>query len=204
MRELHLTPIRYLPVITPQDQEFAEQVANDFNLPIEEIEWLVRYVRHEILDDFSEYMKDSRLKETYQKLFSPDTEITGISINTNKGDLKIEVKSALYDLYFKTLMHRIKLNFKETLSSELEYLHALNERALFGMIIMYFNGTSLNDFNKNIVIGKFLIYFNLFEEKPIKTEIEWNDDPTDDQDYKHYLRSIVSSRRRKYSINPNI
>lgn len=196
MRDLHLTPEHLLPAITPDDQLFADMIIEEYDLPPDEITWLIRDVKDSIQDNFSKEMEDSRLNETYQKLFSPGTEIKGISIVTNKGTVDIKPYDSVFDLHFRRPLQRMRLNFKETLNSEIDFLTSLSRKSSFAKIIFYFEGTQLNKMRTNNAIFDFILYFKIGDS--VKTEDEWNANPTSDQTFKHYKHKTVMSRKIRY------
>lgn len=201
MNSLNLTPDNHLPELTPEDQEFAEKISEEYNLPMDEISQQIRLIRSELQDDYSEFLKDSRLKETYQELFGSGNEIRGIIIKTNKGSIDIKITDSIYDQYFKDPIRMIKRNFKETLEDELVFLHGLTIRSLFSRIIFYFEGTNLNKMQTNNAIFDYIQYFKI--GGPVKTEDDWNKNPTEDQTYRHYKNGIIKNRKKLYLRDPN-
>ena len=61
----------------------------------------------------------------------------------------------------------------------------------FKKIWQFLNTTQLGKFQRRVVAGMFLVYFDLYKVKPLMTEIEWNENPTYANTYKHYLSDTV-------------
>ena len=121
---LHMTPIDLLPPITPEDSEFANKVKDEYNnLPYDELCWLIRDIRDTLNDDHSALKKDSRFRDTYNKLFASDVEIKGVTINTNKEDLFIKADSSLFD-YFLTQIKKIHNELENKIDDKDHYLPA--------------------------------------------------------------------------------
>lgn len=206
--DLHLTPISLLSAITPEDCEFALQVKNEYNLPEDELNWLIRDIRDTLKDQFSELKEDSRLRDTYDKLFASDVEIKGITINTNKEDIYISSNVSLFD-YFLTQINKIHVQFDNTISSQDDYLSRWSKQSAFLKTMIYLSGTSLGPFQRKVVIGMVLVHFRLYKGKPLLTESEFKTKQVEGEllgydSYKHYLVEIVENRLKKYSADLNI
>jgi hypothetical protein len=193
---LHLTPIDLLTPITPEDSEFANKVSIEYNLPFDEICWLIRDVRDTLKDGFSEFKENSRLKDTFDKLFARDVEIKGICINTNKGTIDIKTSDSIYEVYFRKQVQKIRRDFKDTLNLESDFLTSISKHSAFAKILIYFMGAHLIDYKRNNAIFDFIIKLSL--GNPVMTEEEWVKDPTSDKDYKHYKNKIIRSRIKGY------
>jgi len=205
MRELFLIPEKYLPPITEKDREFSTKIQGEYNLPEDEISWLIRDVRDTIQNGFQKLKEDSRLKETYQNLFSKDTEIKEISIKTTKNTIKIKPTDSIYDNYLKKPLSKMQRDFRMTLDSENDYLTSWAEYSAFTKIMIYLSGTGMNDNKSNIALFDFIQYFKI--GGPVNNEEDWKvlktKGKTKYQDYKHYKASTVRSRKLKFQKDYN-
>jgi translation elongation factor EF-G len=68
----------------------------------------------------------------------------------------------------------------------------------FDVTVLYAHNTSLGKFQKEVLVGMFIVYFKLYWGTPVKTEEEYNENPSA-LSYKHYLSGIVQSRLKKES-----
>ena len=213
MKVLHLTPVSSLPPITPEDHNFALRIKKEYNkkkynLSFNELCWLIRDVRDTLQEGFSELKEDSRLRDTYEKLFASDVEIKGISINTNKGDIKISSTESLFN-YFLIQIKKIHSEFDKTLNSEDDFLNRMGKQSAFLKTVVYCDETSLGPFQKKVVIGMFLVHFRLYKGKPLLTEPGFKTKQSEGEllgypSYKHYLVEIVENRLKKYSSDLSI
>ncbi len=213
MRKLHLSPIEILPAITPQDQKFAVKISDEFGLPLDEISWLVRDIRHDIQDDLSELRNDSRLKDDFNKyhdlLCTADTEIQSVTITTNKGSIKIKRSDSWFE-NFEILLKKLQKKLTNDLQSENKLLNRWSKSFPFNKIFMYFYlDTYLNDNQRRIAEGLFLIHFRLHGYKTVLSENEWNiseetfiPDRTKKvkvgySDWKHYISDRMRRREER-------
>lgn len=211
MRKLHLSPIEILPAITPQDQEFAEKISGDFVLPLDEISWLVRDIRHDIQDNLSELRNDSDLKRDFKKyhdlIFAPDADLKEITITTNKGSIKVKIGDKWFG-YFAFPLKRIKDRLKKDLQSEDKILNRFSKNWKFNKVFIYFYiDTNLNDNQRRIAEGRFLLYFRMTGYKTILSEEEFNLREEDLKsvkerkvgyiDWKHYISDLMRKREER-------
>lgn len=186
-----------------QDKEFAERICQEYRLPSEEITTLIGMVREYIHDDFSSDLDDSRLRETYNLLFSQGAEIKGITIRTDRGSVEVKPHDLVYEEYFRKPLKAMKYDFRETLNKEVNFLTALSWRSAFAMIVYYFEVTPLplNKMQRNCVIFDFIQYFGMGNS--VLTEKEWKKNEPGGETYRHYKNVIVKSRKKRYLRDPN-
>lgn len=184
-----------------QDKEFAERICQEYRLPSEAITSLIGKVREYIYDDFSSDFEDSRLRETFNLLFSQGSEIKSITIRTGKGSVEVKPHDRVYEEYFRKPLKRMKSDFRETLNTEVNFLTAISWKSAFAMIVYYFEVTPLNKMQRNCAIFDFIQYFNIGD--PLMTLDQWNKDPTEDQDHRHYKDTRIKSRKKRYLRDPN-
>lgn len=208
MRKLHLSPIEILPAITPEDRKFAEKISNDFSLPLDEISWLVRDIRHDLQDDLSEMRNDSSLQDDFNRyhdrLFSADAEVQSVTITTNKGDVLIS-KSDNWFRQFSDLLIKLQQELTTDLYIETKTLNRFSRTFPFNKIFIYFfSNTNLNDNQRRIAEGLFLIHFRQKGYKEILSEEEFNRGEETlipgkkikegYPDWKHYISNTIRSR----------
>ncbi len=201
MRDLHLTPENLLPAITPQDQEFAQKIVKEFDLSIDEISWLVRDIRNGIETGgiAAECKEDSKLRSSLlhlEKLFAPKVKIKELNITTDRGTVKIKSSDPMFR-YFNSPIIRMRRKLEKELKQENDYLNSLSKKTPVNKIFLYFyEATSLNKNQVFLAIGMLMIHFQLFGNKPLWTEKEFDPD-SGYYDYKHYLSDRVRRRLKK-------
>jgi hypothetical protein len=205
---LPLTPISLLHPITPEDEVFAMKVKDEYNLPYDELCWLIRDIRDTMNDDYLAVKKDSRFRDTYNELFASDVEIKGITINTNKEDIFIKADSSLFD-YFLTQIQKIQSELENKIDDQNHYLPAWSKINALLKTDRYISGTSLGPFQKNVVIGMFLFHFKFYKGEQLLTQIEFktkqdNGELLGYDSYKHYLAEKAERCLKKFSFDPNI
>ena len=208
MRKLHLSPIEILPAITPEDREFAEKISTDFSLPLDEISWLVRDIRHDIQDDLSELRNDSSLQDDFNRyhdlLFAADAEVQSVTIATNKGNVLISRSDDWFN-HFSDLIRKLQKELSTDLYHETKKLNQFSRTFPFNKIFIYFfTDTNLNDNQRRIAEGLFLIHFRQKGYKEILSEEEFNLGEESlipgkkikegYPDWKHYISDRIRSR----------
>ena len=204
MRKLQLTPEELFPQITPEDREFALKIIAKFNVPIDEICWLIKEIRYEIPNITYEFDDDIKLKSDFQKLFASDTEIEEISITTNKGIIAFKYPDRLFN-YFSYAIYRLKMGIEREIKGSDAFYRSVLRDELYNMIMFYFTGTSLGKFQMGVAIGMFLVHFKIYKSKPIMSEQEFEANrKIEAQDYNHYLYDIVKIPLRKFLLGFSI
>lgn len=203
-----LTPISLLHPITSEDENFAMKVKDEYNLPYDELCWLIRDVRDTLNDDWSAVKKDSMFRDTYNKLFASDVEIKGITINTNKENIFISSDTSLFD-YFLIQIKKIHSKIENAIDDQDHYLPAWSKIRALLKTDCYISGTSLGPFQKNVVIGMFLFHFRLDKGKPLLSQLEFKSKQEKGEllgydSYKHYLAEKAQRCFEKFSFDPNI
>jgi hypothetical protein len=136
-------------------------------------------------------------RECNQKIFSYDAYIESITIKSNKGTVTLKHS----DPYFHKLTTPIYLIKDEHLlaseKKDKELISSAVEACLKDTILFLMSLKSLNKFQIYVIVGRILVYFNLFRGKALLTEPEYLANPKEAQDYKHYLYDIVKSRLKK-------
>lgn len=184
-----------------QDKEFADRICQQYHLPSEDITSLIGKVREYIHDDFSEDIDDSRLRETYNLLFSQGSEIKSITIHTGRGTVEVKPHDRVYEEYFRKPLKRMKSDFRETLNTEVNFLTAISWKSAFAMIVYYFEVTPLNKMQRNCAIFDFVQYFSIGNS--VLTLSEWEKDRPGGDTYRHYKNGIVKNRKKRYLRDPN-
>lgn len=184
---LHLTPIDLLPPITPEDSEFANKVSIEYNLPFDELCWLIRDIRDTLNDDNAAVKNDSRFRDTYNKLFASDVEIKGVTINTNKEDVFISSDTSWFN-YFLAQLKRINGELENSINSQDHYLNGWSKLSALLKTDQYISGTPLGPDQKKVVIGMFIFHFKLKKGRRLFTEVEFKQK----HDYSGELNGYVS------------
>ncbi len=197
--------------ITEQDREFVAGICRKYpQLDCKNLLNLVNYVR----DDFdyarqvNDGLKPLRMAdvEEFKKKLAPGTKIIRIVIETNKGPLVIYNYGNIFKNFVVTA-RKVFSKFKDYCENDKRVDHHLSYQRPAQRIYRYFSRsefeeiygdlTPLGPWARRVVIGMFLQYFQLWENTPIKSEEEWNENKTSDLTYRHYLVSVVKSHEKK-------
>jgi hypothetical protein len=192
-----LKDIDSLSPITDDDNDFATDVNKEFGVSIDDLRWLIRDIRQGLLkcqEDFNEGM--ALLDQHFWDIFcGSETELKKVSITSTLGTIDIEKSHPFWEVYFYPQILKIKsLHSKILADQKSDFKFWLIDLPL-NKIWKFFDRTSLNDFQKRVAIGMFLVHFKLWKGKPYLKKSEWNDQ-MEAQDYKHYLSDIVKTRLR--------
>jgi len=127
-------------------------------------------------------------------LFQLDAVIESITIKSNKGTITLTPKDSFFHnlvtpIYRKKLVYQAT-TFKEGIDSEIDFV----DRILKDFFISLKSKTELNNFQLYVVFGLVLVHFGIYRGKPLKSEEDFKSNPTEAQDYKHYLYDIVKTR----------
>lgn len=198
MRYLNLLPIELLPSITPQDQDFAEKISTDFDLPLNEVMILFTNIREDLNNpsksDTTGFMILTDNDEG--NLISGSIEVIA---KTDKGDVKIGCQNPIY----KIIENHLKVkrnNLKKKTSKEVLRINSTKVKNDFQIfrIFAYFTDTSLIQSQRQFAIGLCLIYFRL-----VKWKSESEFDPSVDAETKYidYICGRVKRIGLKYRKN---
>ncbi len=194
-----LKDINSLATIIPDDDDFASEMNMKYDVPIDDLRWLIRDIRDGIQKnqyDFNAGML-SRDKHFWDMLCSPGIEFKKISITSNMGVIDIEASHPFWEVYFYPQILKIESLRSKILDSQTKDIKFYQIDIPLNKIWKFFNRTSLGEFQKRVAIGMFLVHFKLYKGKPYLTESEWNDQ-TEAQDYDHYLSDIVKARLKGF------
>jgi len=185
-RYLPFTKIKYLPPILPEDHEFAHNIADKYKLPENELYWMVRDIRNNLQNtEFYEYLNEDYDKKYYRKLKTQN----------------LKTDDPLFVTFNKS-MDRIKSAIEKQKDKDFKFVDKkILKQSVFLKLMIYFRQSDLNIYNKHIAIGMFLVYFKLwpFENKPYKTELEYNANPsTIAETWEEYLYNLVRSRKKRF------
>lgn len=192
-----------LPSLTEQDQEFAERISDEFNLPLDEVSWFVELIRGYV-DDFlsSEQEVLPYFKTDKEKILnSSDFKMTELIIDSNYGQIKIAKSDPMFT-YLENYLIRTREKLEQKISTINKQINTRKTKSSPPIIhiLRFFNSQSMVSFQKYVAIGRFLVHFKLFSNKPLMTESEFIKNPTDAaQDYKHYLSDYVRSLIKRIS-----
>jgi hypothetical protein len=189
-----LREINTLPEISLNDSSFAEKVFNEYDkLPFDDLCWLIRDIRYGIQRYKADYEAGmlSMNSNFWEKLCANGLEFKSISITSNKGTIELTAGHPIFEHYFYPQFKKIKLLQRDILESQSKGQKFYMVNLPFNNIWRFLNTTQLGEFQKRVITGMFLVYFNLYKDKPLMTEKEWNKDPTYAATYKHYLSDTV-------------
>lgn len=191
-----LSDISSLPEISLDDSHFGETVCNEYNkIPFDDLCWLIRDIRDSVQKyktDFEAGMS-SMDANFWEKLCGKGIEFESISITSNKGTIELPASHIIFKHFFYPRFKKIKLLQRDFLESQSKGQKFYMVDLPFNKIWQFLSTTKLEErpFQKRVVTGMFLVYFNLNKGKPLMTEIEWNRNPTYAKNYKRYLSDTV-------------
>lgn len=202
MRDLQLTPENLLPTITPEDQEFAEKIVKEFDLPMDEISFLIIDVRNDIKNRSEHIVVKPAFKNIEDKLLmSPEVRINELEVVTSDGTIKITESDPLFH-YLNAHILKKREKLRKTILAETKRINSLKIRNEYPYykIMKYFLETSLIPFQRRIAEGLFLIHFGLYGNKPILSEVEFKTIETEfgAYDWKHYITDIMKRREIRF------
>lgn len=194
--------------LTEQDKLFAHKLANDFDLPHIVMEINISGLRSLVDSELvegnyyrrmaKEYKGSPDYIKYYQNILDlyngPGAKFIDISINTNKGTIKIDITSIFFP-FFKIGLRKMRLECEKAIkythptslvSKDMKFLSNI----ILGQMLYAWN---IGKFKKYAIAGYILIYFKLDRYKTLRTEQEFLENPNA-QDYKHYLYDNMKSR----------
>jgi|SRR5450759_1149375 len=140
----------------------------------------------------------STFRKCNEYLFPTDAVIESITLKSNKGVVCISSNDPIYYRLLAPVLE-MKQSFQTRLVIQNKVLGStLIEATLKDIIAFLTSSTTLNKFQKNVVVGMILVHFKLYKGKPLLQKEEFDNKDRDTQDYKHYLNDIVKSRVKKY------
>lgn len=183
-KKLHLTDPKFLPEITEADNAFAKDVIKKVGeISFDALVWLIRDIRSTLEDsEFYEYLDENYEKKYFQKF-------------------QLKENDPLFHIINKQLK-KIRTEIKEQKSRDKKYIEKrILLQSVFFKLIAYFSQTNLNQYDKHVVIGMFLVHFKLWPyTKPYQNESEFNNNPsTAAETWAEYLFNITKTRLKKYS-----
>jgi hypothetical protein len=204
---------KYFSLLTHEDKDFAEQLINDFHFTSYEICEHI-YIFHNLALEESDYIfldvdlrydlirKESRetLEENLKVL---DGKLKEVIIKTTKGEMVVTDSLSLRR-YFNWSINNLKIERQKYLKSEVgNVFDWIRDENIANLYYYLKKTTSLKDHTIRILIGRFLLHFKIVYYFPIRTEDEWNANPTSSQSYNHHLservRSLLKTILKKHS-----
>lgn len=181
-----------LPAITENDLNYAKSVhSENQKIPFEPLCQLIREIRHDLnkyQTDFNAGMLSMDLN-FWNLLCSDDIEFTAVTIESNKGQIRIPASSIIFQEYFLRQLARLKTLHTEVKEAEVKEFTYFYEYMIFMKVWRFFDNTSLIIQHKQIATGKVLQYFRLCN---LPIEANW----TPHHSYKYYWQEI-NDRIRK-------
>lgn len=191
-----------LPAMTDDDLNFAKSVFNEYHkIPFEPLCQLIREIRHDLRKyqtDFNAGMLSMDLN-FWNLLCSDDIEFTAVTIESNKGQIRIPASSEIFKYYFLERLDMLKAfrtlrtNVNETMAKGFNYFY---EYIIFMKVWRFvFPITDLIQ-HKQIATGKILQYFQLCN---LPVEANWIPHGS----YEYYPQEI-NDRIRKIIDSPSV
>lgn len=189
-----------LPAMTDNDLNFAKSVFNEYQkIPFEPLCQLVREIRHDLRkypEDFNAGMLSMDLN-FWDKLCSDDIEFTAVTIESNKGEIRIPADSIIFQEYFLRQLERLKSLHTKINETEAKGFNYFYEYIIFMKVWRFiFPITDLHIQQKQIATGKILQYFHLCN---LPVEANW----MSDRSYEYYWQEI-NDRIRKIIDSPSV
>jgi len=198
-KKIYLTDKRFLPEITEADNAFALDVKKIYrDISFNELVWLIREVRSTLEDnEFQENILE-HYNNVYTDLLAPDIEIKAFHVVTNKKTVRVHPDIWLFP-YFIDSVEKIKTGFEKRNKADLDYFISVPGRSAFMKVNYYIFidpvflfKNSLSNWKKRILLGLFIVHFNLLN-KTWKDKKAWQNKPTNNLSYNHYLADMVKS-----------
>lgn len=187
------------PYIKIEDAKFAEDLAQEFMLPLDDLKELIEDTRNAIQNGYPHFIFGSNdgipedVVAPWHRLMKYDLKVKKISVETDKGIIEFFPE----DRYFRPLMaqlRKIKKRVKLALSKYRKVTDRFERNAiLFDILKFFVKQDFLNKTTALYATGLCMIYFELYGYKPILKKEDFTDD-YEAWDYKHYLVDIVKSR----------
>lgn len=196
---LHPKKAAYLKI---EDVKFAEDLAQELKLPLDDLKELIADTRKEI-HDISTFIKNdcddddipSDVVAPWHRPMVYDYRIQKISVETNKGIIEFFPTDPYYRLLIAPL-RKIKKSVKQALSRYKKESNQFSRICMLADLLEYFSmQDSLNKTTALYATGLCMIHFEFYGYKPILKKEDFTDD-YGAWDYKHYLVDIVKRRLR--------
>ncbi len=169
------------------DHSFAKKLSEEYKLSIKDICLLIYFFKRKI-----DFKKTNKSYQIINQIIKPKTVIQSICLNTNNG--QILISDRLFILSFYSSIYNLILSFdnKEKTTNPVLKKYVLD--SYLRMMSNYFDiKTNLTPWQKQVAIGMICVHCGWGKRKPIMTEVEFIKNPTEAQDYKHYLSDTVKS-----------
>lgn len=188
----------YSSPLSEEDLDFAKTIKSKHNIPLDILLVLIISFRNSRSNVFvmSDFAKNKKTQKTStRKAIVLNAKVTGITITTETGSLKLD-HTDNYFKYFIPTIQLMKHHYKKFLPNSIEKDREwLLDGDIFNMYNILNENTSLRPTERNFVIGLFLIHFKIYKRKVLKSsQDDLDENPTSDQDFNHYLAKIVKSR----------
>lgn len=195
------------------DNEFITHVCHEFRFPTEIATELVRVIRSTLSDNTP--LHSSRYFDMMNLLLDANNHIESITINTARGPVELSAPDPYFEMFYNPIEKISRKYLKDATGVKDELLHgqkliAFNVVTRFVIdqtFVTYGKSTkpvrreltheiNLIPYRQRLSIARFVLHFELWA-KPghvLKTEDQWNKNPTEDKTYNKYLASQINSR----------
>jgi hypothetical protein len=179
------------------DIEFAEYVQTYCPVPYDLLYLLILKFKHTVSNPFDlidKTMGNRKSKALRKKAIILNDTIKSVLIKSERGSLIID-RSDDHFKYFLVTIDILRNKYKKFLPNSVE----IDRECLLDGDIFYLNNiletkTKLSEFPRQVVIGLFLVYFEVIKRKHLYSSEEWSNISDSNKDYKHYLAKIAKSR----------
>jgi hypothetical protein len=190
--------VNYSP-LPESDLRFMEDVFLKYTIPKDILFMMILDFRNTRRNPFSSAtvtdQHDINTKEN-ERVSLFESRVLEIIIRTEAGDVTFD-RSDKHFKYFQQAFKSLASDYRQYLPrNHNEVLETLLDGDVFLLNHMLMQHTNLIASHRHQLIGLFMLHFGVDKRVSIKTEQQWTDNPTSDQDYKHYLEKFVKSRLR--------
>ena len=196
MKELDNTEEYSLP-IKKEDIDFAITVNSKYNIPLDLLYGLIISFRNSKSDIFSmsEFDKDRKKQNAKtKKAIILNAKVKEILIITEDGRLKVN-QSDNYFKFFNQTISIMRDDYKQYLPKSIKcYRERLLDGEIFNMYKILKDNTALITSSRNVVIGLFLVHFEINKMIKLKSEPEWEKDQQEYRTYNEFLNKRVKAR----------
>lgn len=186
-----------LPAITENDLNYAKSVHSEYENKGKKIDFdslcqLIREIRHDLnkyQTDFNAGMLSMDLN-FWNLLCSDDIEFTAVTIDTNKGQIRIPASSKVFEDIFKKPIETLKSKRPEVTEAATKEFTYFYEYILFMKVWNFFKNTDLGPQQQRIAAGMILQHFSLFD---LTAEAQWRPDAS----YSYYWQYLSDRIEKK-------
>jgi len=188
--------------ITDDDKKFAQKLLSlpKFKIPPDLLYYMIINFRtsrskHFVLPDDTEIEKQQAIYSKRTQIL--ENQIEEIQFKTSNGTFNIDRKDYHYK-YFVRVVEQMMKDYQRLLPLSIEKQREwLIDGEVYYLFTLLNEHTSLRAYTRNVIIGLFMVHFEIERGRILMAERQWNNNRTSDVDYHHYLDKHVKSRLKR-------